>query len=95
MVSIEAGAVPVELGEAPASTLALTLKAIRGAKSDLRINIYELSSAEIAQAIVDRLEAGVHVDLLLEGQPVGGMSRAEKALQAKIAQAMSEGGCDA
>jgi phosphatidylserine/phosphatidylglycerophosphate/cardiolipin synthase-like enzyme len=78
----------VQVGTAPDNTLSLILGAIGSAKRSLLINIYELASPEIAQAIIDRINHGVHVEMLQEGEPVGGVSAASRGLQAQIALAM-------
>jgi cardiolipin synthase len=79
----------VEVSEAPTTDLNLILSAIQSAQSSLYINIYELSSPQIADAITDRIQAGVHVEIVEEGQPVGGMSAASKGIEKQIAQEMS------
>ncbi len=85
-------AVPVKVAEAPFNDLALTVQAIETAQTYLLINIYELSSQDIADAIIERIAAGVHVELLEEGQPVGGVSKAGKKIQGQIAKAMEKAG---
>ena len=85
-------AVPVKVAEAPFNDLALTVQAIETAQTYLLINIYELSSQEIADALLERINAGVHVEILEEGQPVGGMSKPGKKIQAEIAKAMEKAG---
>jgi phosphatidylserine/phosphatidylglycerophosphate/cardiolipin synthase-like enzyme len=60
----------VEVGEAPTTDLALTLRAIESAQKTLKINAYELTSTEIATAIRARILAGVQVDILQEAEPV-------------------------
>ncbi|HUP57339.1 MAG TPA: phospholipase D-like domain-containing protein [Bdellovibrionota bacterium] len=62
----------VEVAEAPTSDLNLTLRAIRSARKTLQINAYELTSKVIAEAIRERIRAGVDVDILQEGEAVGG-----------------------
>ena len=43
------------------------------------MNVYELSSANITDALIDTEKRGVDVEVLLEGGPVGGISAEEKA----------------
>ena len=81
-------AIPVKVAESPFNDLALTVMAIETAKTYLLVNIYDLSSKEIAAALIDRINAGVHVEVLEEGQPVGGVSAAGRELQAQLARAM-------
>ncbi|MDR3607685.1 MAG: phospholipase D-like domain-containing protein [Oligoflexia bacterium] len=83
-------AYPVQLANSPDSNLALTTAAINSAQQSLLINIYDLSSSEIVQAIINQVNRGVHVELLQEGQPVGGISAAARGLQSGLIQAMSQ-----
>jgi phosphatidylserine/phosphatidylglycerophosphate/cardiolipin synthase-like enzyme len=82
-------AFPVEIAAAPGNDLKLTLEAIQDAQSDLYLNIYEMNSTEIGDAIIKQVNAGLHVEILAEGQPVGGVSKAEKSIQDKIIAAMT------
>ena len=82
----------VQVSEAPTDDLALTVGAIESAQKTLLLNIYELSSSDIADAILNRIQAGVHVEIIQEGQIVGGLSAAGKGIQAQIAQAMQSAG---
>jgi phosphatidylserine/phosphatidylglycerophosphate/cardiolipin synthase-like enzyme len=85
-------AFPVELSYAPDTDLALTVRAIESAKQSIHLNIYELTSPDIANALIDRVHAGVHVEILEEGRPVGGMSTVGKGIQSQIVQAMLASG---
>ena len=78
----------VRVAEAPTTNLSLITSAIKSAKYSLLINIYEFTSPEIAEAIINRINAGVHVEILEEGQPVGGMSSVGRDTQDKILAAM-------
>lgn len=82
-------AVPVKVAEAPYNDLALTVQAIETAQQYILLNIYELSSPEIIEALTDRIQAGVHVEILEEGQPAFGMAPAEKRAQQGLANAMA------
>ena len=86
---------PVEISNAPSSNLTLTLRAIKSAKQSLFVNIYEFSSPDIASAIVEQIQKGVHVEILEEGQPVGGMSEKAKGIEATILDGMNAGTPDA
>lgn len=81
-------AFPLEVAESPGSNLNLTVKAIRSAKNTLNINIYEFTSSEVKDAILDRIRAGVQVQILEEGQPVGGFSAAAKEIFSEVSDAM-------
>jgi phosphatidylserine/phosphatidylglycerophosphate/cardiolipin synthase-like enzyme len=83
-------AFPIQMASSPESTLSLTVSAINSAQQSILINIYDLSSPEIVQAINNQVSRGLHVEILQEGQPVGGISAAARGLQASIIQAMSQ-----
>jgi cardiolipin synthase A/B len=93
-LSTAAFAFQIEVSESPANNRALTLKAIQSAQSTLKINIYEFTESEIAQAVVDRIRAGVQVEVLLETQPVGGMSKDAREVERLILEAMKESSAD-
>ena len=82
-------AIPVEVSNAPQSNQALTINSIRSAQSSISLNIYELSSPEIADALIGQIKAGVTVSILEEGSPVGGMSTAAKGIESEIVSAMA------
>jgi phosphatidylserine/phosphatidylglycerophosphate/cardiolipin synthase-like enzyme len=88
--SADAFAFPVEVATAPENTLPLVLSVIQSAHHSLLVNIYELASPEIAQALIDQVNRGVHVEILQEGEPVGGISAAARGLHVRIAQAMQK-----
>ncbi len=78
----------VQVAEAPTSDLGLTVSAIQSAKSTLLLNIYDLSSPQITEALLERIQAGVLVQIIEEGQPVGGLPAAARGIQSQLAQAM-------
>ena len=47
---------------------------INQARSEILLNVYEFSSPEMANALIDARKRGVNVTVLLEGGPVGGMT---------------------
>jgi phosphatidylserine/phosphatidylglycerophosphate/cardiolipin synthase-like enzyme len=87
-------AIDVTVSEAPDDTLALTVSAIKSAKKELLINIYELTSPDVAKAIKAQIEAGIKVRILEEGQPVGGFSHSAAAIEKQLIAAMKEGNLD-
>ena len=44
---------------------------------------------EITDALINRVQAGVQVVILAEGQPAGGLSTVAKGVQGEIVQAMN------
>ena len=81
---------PILVSESPGTNLQLTLKAIKSAQSTLWINAYELNSTTITEAIVEQIKAGVKVDILEEGQPVGGYTKTSKEARSSIMAAMGK-----
>ncbi len=88
LFSAYANAFNVQVATAPENTLPLILEAIGSAQKSLLINIYELASPEVTQALIDQINRGLHVEILQEGEPVGGVSATSRQLHAKIAQTM-------
>lgn len=84
----------VQVAQAPLTDLSLTVSAISGAQSSIKLNIYELSSSEISNALIKQIRAGVCVEMLVEGEPVGGLSEKSIDVQKKIIQAMSTRDCN-
>jgi cardiolipin synthase A/B len=89
LASWTANATSVRPAEAPGNDLGLTVDAIESAQTSILINSYELSSTEIANAVLDRINAGIQVSILQEGQPVGGLSSASKSVEAELIKAMN------
>ena len=79
----------VDVSEAPSDDLGLTVSAIKSAKKSIYLNIYEFTSPEIASALVDQIRSGIHVEILEEGQPVGGLSAPAKNVERQIVSAMA------
>ncbi|MEN6397027.1 MAG: phospholipase D-like domain-containing protein, partial [Methanoregula sp.] len=63
----------------PDSSLAVFSPAIASAQHQVLVNVYELTSANITDTLIDAEKRGVDVEVLLEGGPVGGISPEEKA----------------
>jgi cardiolipin synthase len=85
-----ANALTVRTASAPTDDLDLTLSAIQSAKKTLYFNAYELTSAPIVAALVERINAGVAVSLLQEGQPVGNINADGQKAQSDILAAMNK-----
>lgn len=93
VLSLQTGLVqahPIRVSEAPDNNLALTLSAIQSAQQSLLVNIYEMTSPEIMSALQERIEAGVRVVILEEGQPVGGLSKEGRRVQSELVRAMKQ-----
>lgn len=77
---------------APRHGLELTTEVISDAKRSLVINIYEMKSKAVVDAIIQQIENGVSVQILQEGEPVGGLKAAEKKQLQRIVKAMQARG---
>ncbi|NBT60036.1 hypothetical protein EBT16_14780, partial [bacterium] len=60
--------VTLDVSESPRSNLVLSLKAILNAQKSIVMNAYELTSYEVAEALIQKINEGVRVELLQEGQ---------------------------
>lgn len=80
------------VSDSPNNDLKQTLTSISSAKQSLYINIYELTSEIITDAIVEKINEGVHVEIILEGQPLPGRKLSEKGVTMKnrIVKAMNK-----
>lgn len=72
-VTVTAFVSPDSAGEIFASALA-------SARMSVQVNVYEFTSAAIAQSLVEAKQRGADVLVLVEGGPVGGISKEEKAV---------------
>jgi phosphatidylserine/phosphatidylglycerophosphate/cardiolipin synthase-like enzyme len=64
-------AFPASFSVSPDNSQQLLLNTVQGAKKTLHVNIYLITTQRIQQAIVDRINAGVTVEMLVETQPFG------------------------
>ncbi len=67
------------------------MQAIQSAKNSIEINIYEFSSDTIQDALLLAIKRGVRIRILIEGDPVGGMSNSGKETMATLLSAMKSG----
>ncbi len=88
MAAPSAQAFTIDVSESPGSNLSLTLRAIRSAKHSVLMNAYELTSPQIAEVLVEKVSQGVRVEILQEGQPVGGLKPESVELMQAIQSAM-------
>jgi phosphatidylserine/phosphatidylglycerophosphate/cardiolipin synthase-like enzyme len=88
ILSASLGAVTLDVSESPRSNLVLSLRSILSAQKSIVMNAYELTSYDVADALIQKINEGVRVELLQEGQPVGGLVPEAKDIQKKIAKAM-------
>ncbi|MEO5970269.1 MAG: phospholipase D-like domain-containing protein [Bdellovibrionia bacterium] len=83
-------AFPAKFAVGPDNNQSLLLSTILSAQKNLDINVYQLDHPAIVAAIVDRIKAGVTVNLLIEGHPVGGINPAGKTAIAQLKGAILE-----
>lgn len=70
----------------PDCSLDVVLEEISGASSVLRVCSYELSSSPVCSELLSAASRGVRVQVLVDSQPVGGMSQAQVACLSRLAR---------
>lgn len=75
----------------PDSTYEAIVDFLDGAESTLDLELYELTSAQLGQAIAARATAGVQVRVLMEGGPAG-ILQEERHQENKLLQTIEEAG---
>ena len=85
-----AQAFPAKFAVGPDNNQSLVLSTLLSAQKSLEINVYQLDHPAVVAAILDRISAGVAVNLLIEGHPVGGINAAGKNAVAQIKDAILE-----
>ncbi len=80
----------VEPFSCPENALPRVIREIILAAHSIQVAVYELSSPQIVAALAERSRSGVAVHILIEGQPVSGISNASIA----AAQILSDEGCE-
>jgi|688.fasta_scaffold52567_4 cardiolipin synthase len=88
LLSLPLQAMTLDVSESPRSNLVLSLRAILSAQKSIAMNAYELTSNEVADALIQKINEGIRVELLQEGQPVGGLEPEGEHIQKRIAAAM-------
>jgi phosphatidylserine/phosphatidylglycerophosphate/cardiolipin synthase-like enzyme len=86
--SFLAHAFPAKFAVGPDNNQTLALSTLLSAKKSLDINIYQLDHPTVVKTIIERIRAGVTVNLLVEAHPVGGINAAGKAALTQIKDAM-------
>jgi cardiolipin synthase len=84
--------IPVEVAASPDSNLTLIMAAVQSAQTSVLINIYELTSVPLTDLLVSKIQSGVTVQILEEGQPYGGMPSQEQPIETQLIQAMNASG---
>lgn len=92
LIGPSASAFPARLGISPDNNGELLISTILGARTKLYVNIYELESEPITDALIDRIEAGVTLEMLIEGRPLPRVSQESRDLLLRIHQAMKASG---
>lgn len=70
LLAIQSMAFPIRVGVGPDNNHQLLLGALASAKKNILINIYEFKNAQIAYAIIQQIQKGVTVSMLVEGDPL-------------------------
>jgi cardiolipin synthase A/B len=66
------------------------IREIRFAHESISVEVYILSDLNVASALASALERGVRVRVLVEGEPVGGLTDSQE----EVLQALSNQGCE-
>jgi phosphatidylserine/phosphatidylglycerophosphate/cardiolipin synthase-like enzyme len=74
----------------PDSSYETIINEIEGAQSSIYLSLYEFTNVNLSQKIVEKLNEGIHVTILMEGGPVEGIQEHEKY----ILQSLFESGAD-
>lgn len=74
----------------PDNSYAALIEAIRAARRELRVRVYEMTNPKIVEEIIKARLRGVKVWIFLEGSPVGGIADQERWLVDRAARA----GCE-
>jgi len=89
LIPVEAGSM-VEPFLCPDQMRYMLLREISFAHSSVSIEVYILSDPALASALVSASSRGVRIRILVEGEPVGGLTES----QSSILQALRQSGCE-
>jgi cardiolipin synthase len=82
----------VQFGVAPDNDQQLLTQTLQSAQRELLINVYQFDSPAVAQAILDKIQSGITVQILLEGTPIPRISDQEKKTISEVVNAMRSSG---
>lgn len=88
-MNANAGTFPVAVSVAPSNTLSLTAGAINAAQQSILLNTYLLTSTDVTGYLIAAINRGVKVEILMEGEPYGGIPSVENAPVSQIIYAMN------
>jgi cardiolipin synthase len=74
----------------PDSSYEVIIKEIEGAKNTIYISLYQFTIWKIAEKIIEKLDEGVEVKVLMEGWPVEGLLEEQKYILQKIVENKGE-----
>jgi len=78
---------PITAFVSPDSSFASISSAIDTAQKSIWLNLYQFTSEPLCDYLVDAMERGVDLWMLLEGYPVGGISQTQKILTQRLVDA--------
>jgi cardiolipin synthase A/B len=82
----------VQFGVAPDNDQQLLTQTLQSAQRELIINVYQFDSPAVAQAILEKIQSGITVQILLEGTPIPRISDQEKKTISEVVNAMRSSG---
>jgi phosphatidylserine/phosphatidylglycerophosphate/cardiolipin synthase-like enzyme len=80
----------ITLFASPDSSFSTIIKEIEGAKNTIYMSLYQLTNWNITEKILEKLNDGVEVKVLMEGGPVEGLLEEQKYILQKIVENKGE-----
>src|SRR4051812_6828741 len=66
--------IPIQMGLSPDNSLDLLMSTLKSARSELLVNIYQFDRKDITDLLVSKIQDGLTLRILIEGEPVGKVS---------------------
>ncbi len=92
LLPTKAHAIPARFAVGPDSNQQMLVSALNSAQQELLINIYQIDTPAIVAPILDKINQGLSVTLLVESSPVGGRGATEAKALNQIKNAMLSNG---
>ncbi len=88
LVPLWARAFPARFAVGPDNNQAMLISAINSAQKELIVNIYQIDTPAIVEGIINKINLGLAVSLLVESSPVGGIGATEHVALDSIKRAI-------
>ena len=83
-------AIPIQMGLSPDNSRELLFSAIASARSEILINIYQFDRKDLTDLLISKIQSGLTLRILIEGEPVGKISSGGKKVIASLLDAMDK-----